>query len=128
MNVADDLMNFEYLNLSMILRLAKDDIKTLDDLAELDSEELVGFLKEEGIDDETVAGDIIMAARAIGLMMKKQAKRLFLRQMTHHQLSKIKEPVSEEKKPYDPHKTASQMRGYTDEGTSLYSHWRDKIC
>ena len=37
---------------------------TLDDLAELDSEELVGFLKDEGIDDETVAGDIIMAARA----------------------------------------------------------------
>ena len=64
LKVADDLMSFEYLNLSMILRLAKNDVKTLDDLAELDSEELVGFLKEEGIDDETVAGDIIMAARA----------------------------------------------------------------
>ena len=64
LKVADDLMNFEYLNLSMILKLANNQILTLDDLAELDSEELVGFLKEEGIDDETVAGDIIMAARA----------------------------------------------------------------
>ena len=64
LKVADDLMNFEYLNLAMILKLANNQILTLDDLAELDSEELVGFLKEEGIDDETVAGDIIMAARA----------------------------------------------------------------
>jgi len=53
------LMNFEYLNLSMILRLAKDDIKTLDDLAELDSEELVGFLKEEGIDDEETGEEAV---------------------------------------------------------------------
>ena len=50
--------------MSMILKLATNGILTRDDLAELDSEELVGFLKEEGIDDETVAGDIIMAARA----------------------------------------------------------------
>ena len=33
-------------------------------MAELDSEELVGLLSEHGIEDETVAGDIIMAARA----------------------------------------------------------------
>ena len=64
LKVADDLMSFEYLSMSMILKLATNGILTRDDLAELDSEELVGFLKEEGIDDETVAGDIIMAARA----------------------------------------------------------------
>ena len=64
LDVADDLLAFEYLNAAMILKLAQNQILTLDDLAELDSEELVGFLKEEGIDDETVAGDIIMAARA----------------------------------------------------------------
>ena len=48
----------------MILTLAENEILCLDDLAELDSEELVGLLGEHGIDDETVAGDIIMAARA----------------------------------------------------------------
>ena len=64
LKVADDLMSFEYLSMGMILTLAKNGVLTLDDLAELDSEELVGFLKDDGIDDETVAGDIIMAARA----------------------------------------------------------------
>ena len=64
LKVADDLMSFEYLSMAMILKLATNGILTRDDLAELDSEELVEFLKEDGIDDETVAGDIIMAARA----------------------------------------------------------------
>ncbi len=64
LKVADDLMSFEYLSISMILKLATNGILTRDDLAELDSEELIGFLKDDGIDDETVAGDIIMAARA----------------------------------------------------------------
>ena len=64
LKVADDLMSFEYLSMAMILKLANEGILTRDDLAELDSEELVEFLKDEGIDDETVAGDIIMAARA----------------------------------------------------------------
>ena len=48
----------------MILTLAENEILCLDDLAELDSEELVGLLGEHGIDDEAVAGDVIMAARA----------------------------------------------------------------
>ena len=64
LKVAEDLMSFEYLSMAMILKLATNGILTRDDLAELDSEELVEFLKDEGIDDETVAGDIIMAARA----------------------------------------------------------------
>ena len=64
LKVADDLMSFEYLSMAMILKLANEGILTRDDLAELDSEELIGFLKDDGIDDETVAGDIIMAARA----------------------------------------------------------------
>ena len=64
LNVQDDLRDAEYLSLAMILTLAENKILCLDDLAELDSEELVGLLGEHGIDDETVAGDIIMAARA----------------------------------------------------------------
>ena len=64
LKVKDDLKDVEYLSLGMILTLAENEILCLDDLAELDSEELVGLLSEHGIDDEAVAGDIIMAARA----------------------------------------------------------------
>jgi len=64
LKVKDDLKEVDYLSLGMILTLAENGILCLDDLAELDSEELVGLLGEHGIDDETVAGDIIMAARA----------------------------------------------------------------
>jgi N utilization substance protein A len=37
---------------------------TLDDLADLDSEELVEHLSSFGLTDQDTAGDIIMAARA----------------------------------------------------------------
>ena len=47
----------------MILTLAENKILCLDDLAELDSEELLELLGEHDIEDEA-AGDIIMAARA----------------------------------------------------------------
>jgi N utilization substance protein A len=61
--VADDLMAFAMLNPAMILTLAKNSIVTLDDLADLDTEELVGFLSEHGITSEEKAGEIIMEAR-----------------------------------------------------------------
>ncbi|MGB1964745.1 MAG: transcription termination factor NusA [Candidatus Puniceispirillales bacterium] len=61
--VADDLKAFQMLNPAMILTLAKNSILTLDDLADLDTEELVGFLSEHGITSEEKAGAIIMEAR-----------------------------------------------------------------
>ena len=64
MNVADDLRGFEYISLGMMLTLAENDIRTLDDLAGLDNEELVELLGEHGLSDDAEAGDIIMAARA----------------------------------------------------------------
>ena len=64
LKVQDDLREAEYLTLGMVLTLAENKILCLDDLAELDSEELLGFLGEHGIEDEAAAGDIIMAARA----------------------------------------------------------------
>ena len=62
--VTDDLVSFEHLSIAMVLKLAQNNILSLDDLAELDSGELVEFLGEFGIEDEASAGDIIMAARA----------------------------------------------------------------
>ncbi|MEK9556779.1 MAG: transcription termination/antitermination protein NusA, partial [Alphaproteobacteria bacterium] len=56
--------NFEYISLGMMLKLAENGVLSLDDLADLDSDELVGLLSEHGLEDDTEAGDIIMAARA----------------------------------------------------------------
>ena len=39
-------------------------MRTLDDLADLDNEELIEYLGQHGLTDDTEAGDIIMAARA----------------------------------------------------------------
>jgi N utilization substance protein A len=64
LDVKDDLKEAEYLSLQMVLTLAENSILCLDDLAELDSEELLGFLGEYGLEDEAAAGEIIMAARA----------------------------------------------------------------
>ena len=46
LNVQDDLRDAEYLSLAMILTLAENKILCLDDLAELDSEELLELLGE----------------------------------------------------------------------------------
>ncbi len=64
MKVSDDLRAFEYISLAMLLTLAENDIRSLDDLAGLDNEELVEFLGPHGLNDDGEAGDIIMAARA----------------------------------------------------------------
>ena len=48
----------------MMLTLAENNVRTLDDLADLDNEELLDYLGKHGLTDDTEAGDIIMAARA----------------------------------------------------------------
>ena len=63
MKVSDDLRAFEYISLAMLLTLAENDIRSLDDLAGLDNEESE-FLGQHGLSDSGEAGDIIMAARA----------------------------------------------------------------
>ncbi len=63
LKVADDLYNFDELTKSSILTLAENDIKTLDGLAELDSEELFNILGEKVFLNEDDAGSVIMKAR-----------------------------------------------------------------
>ena len=48
----------------MMLTLAENNVPKLDDLADLDNEELIEYLGQHGLTDDTEAGDIIMAARA----------------------------------------------------------------
>ena len=64
LKVSKDLRQFEYVSLPMMLKLAENEILNLDELAELDSEELINLLGELGLEDEVEAGNIIMAARA----------------------------------------------------------------
>ena len=62
LKVADDLRAFEYISLGMMLTLAENNVRTLDDLADLDNEELIEYLGQHGLTDDNEAGDIIMAA------------------------------------------------------------------
>ncbi len=57
------LYEFSYLSKFDILTLVENDIKTLDDLADLDSEELFTLLGKKVFNNENEAGEIIMEAR-----------------------------------------------------------------
>ncbi len=57
------LYEFSHLSKSDILTLVENDIKTLDDLADLDSEELFTLLGKKVFNNENEAGEIIMEAR-----------------------------------------------------------------
>ena len=61
--ITDDLYNFSDLRKSDILTLAQNNIKTLDELAELDSEELFNLLGDKTFINEDDAGSVIMKAR-----------------------------------------------------------------
>ena len=63
LKVKEDLYNFSELSKSSILTLAENNIKTLDDLAELDSEELYNLLGDKVFINEDDAGSVIMKAR-----------------------------------------------------------------
>ena len=57
------LYEFEHLSKSEILILVENDIKTLDELADLDSEELFTLLGKKVFNNENEAGEVIMEAR-----------------------------------------------------------------
>ena len=63
LKINDDLYNFDQLSKQSILILAENKIKTLDELAELDSEELFNILGKDVFVNEEEAGSVIMSAR-----------------------------------------------------------------
>ena len=63
LKIKDDLYSFSELSKSSILTLAENNIKTLDELAELDSEELFSLLGNKVFINEDDAGSVIMKAR-----------------------------------------------------------------
>ena len=62
LGIADDLLQFDQIELANTVELGRKGIKTLEDLADLSGDELVELLPEAGLTGES-AGDIIMAAR-----------------------------------------------------------------
>jgi N utilization substance protein A len=63
LGVTDELAAFEELTPAMLVVLGEKGVKTLDDLADLASDELIDIVGAENMDEET-ANAIIMAARA----------------------------------------------------------------
>jgi len=63
LKVKDDLYDFSELSKASILTLAENNIKTLDELAELDSSELFTILGDKVFLNEGDAGSVIMKAR-----------------------------------------------------------------
>jgi N utilization substance protein A len=63
LGVSDDIAAIEVLTPAMLVALGEKDVKTLDDLADLASDELIEIVGAEAMDEAT-ANDVIMAARA----------------------------------------------------------------
>jgi transcription termination/antitermination protein NusA len=63
LGVSDDIAAIEVLTPAMLVALGEKDVKTLDDLADLASDELIEIVGAGNM-DETTANEVIMAARA----------------------------------------------------------------
>ena len=63
LGVTDDIAAIEVLTPAMLVALGEKDVKTLDDLADLASDELIEIVGAEEMDEAT-ANEVIMAARA----------------------------------------------------------------
>jgi len=63
LGVSDDIAAIEVLTPAMLVALGEKDVKTLDDLADLASDELIEIVGGDNMDEAT-ANDVIMAARA----------------------------------------------------------------
>ena len=64
MGMSDDLLNFDFIKRPIIMKLGENGIKTLSDLADLASDELVEILGEDTM-SEHLANRVIMKAREI---------------------------------------------------------------
>ena len=64
LGMSDDLLNFDFIKRPMIMQLGKAGIKSLEDLADLSSDELIEIVGEDNISPR-LAGRVIMKSREL---------------------------------------------------------------
>ena len=80
MKVSNDLIQFDLLSKAMIVKLAENDIKTLDDLAGLTTDDLIGYLEVKGDKNSKVTGllEEFNLTREEGDQLIMEARKIWL--------------------------------------------------
>jgi N utilization substance protein A len=68
--MTDDLLNFSFVQRPILMKLGENGIKSLNDLADLSSDELVEILGEDTMSSR-LAGRVIMKARELAYDIKE---------------------------------------------------------
>ena len=71
--MSDDLLNFDFIKRPTIMRLGHAGIKSLTDLADLATDELVEILGEDTM-SQRLAGRVIMKARELAYNIEQDAE------------------------------------------------------
>ena len=80
MKVSNDLIQFDLLSKAMVVKLAENDIKTLDDFAGLTTDDLIGYLEVKGDKNSKVTGllEEFNLTREEGDQLIMEARKIWL--------------------------------------------------
>ena len=80
MKVSNDLIQFDLLSKAMVVKLAENDIKTLDDFAGLTTDDLIGYLEVRGDKNSKVSGllEEFNLTREEGDQLIMEARKIWL--------------------------------------------------
>ena len=80
MKVSNDLIQFDLLSKAMVVKLAENDIKTLDDFAGLTTDDLIGYLEVRGDKNSRVSGllEEFNLTREEGDQLIMEARKIWL--------------------------------------------------
>ena len=80
LKVSEDLTQFEFLTKAMIVKLAENNIKTLDDFAGLTTDDLIGYLEVKGDKNSKVSGllEEFNITREEGDQLIMEARKIWL--------------------------------------------------
>ena len=80
MKVSNDLIQFDLLRKAMVVKLAENDIKTLDDFAGLTTDDLIGYLEVKGDKNSKVTGllEEFNLTREEGDQLIMEARKIWL--------------------------------------------------
>ena len=80
MKVSNDLIQFDLLSKAMVVKLAENDIKTLDDFAGLTTDDLIGYLEVKGDKNSKVSGllEEFNLTREEGDQLIMEARKIWL--------------------------------------------------